>query len=296
MDERLRQSRVLDAGQEPRRVVGMFTLSALGHLVFFILLMVIPTALPSSYRLAPASISVDLVSLPAGEPAPAVPAVPEAAPAAAPEPPPEAVSIPEPEPEPEPEPLPEPEPVPAAPEPEPAKVVKSLKKKTLKKDVVQKTEVQKPAPPAAPSPKRQVSKAIEAMRRKVADQEKTRSTTGAAGAGGTGSGGGGGGGGSAILSRIENYRLEAALAVARNWAFSRELAGAAERLETLLQFKILPNGEITDIEIVKSSGNRYLDESAYRAVKKASPLAPHPEGFGRPYIEVGLRATPSGFR
>jgi colicin import membrane protein len=294
MDERLRQSMVVDAGQETRRVVGMFTLSALGHLVFFILLMVMPTALPSSYRLAPASISVDLVSLPAGEPAPAAPAaseaVPEAPPAADPEPPPEAVSIPEPEPE------PVPEPVPAAPEPAPAKVVKSLKKKTLKKDVVQKTAVQKPAPPAAPSPKRQVSKAIEAMRRKVADQEKTRSTPGATGAGGTGSGGGGGGGGAAILSRIENYRLEAALAVAQNWAFSQELAGAAERLETLLKFKILPNGEITDIEIVKSSGNRYLDESAYRAVKKASPVAPHPEGFGRPYIEVGLRATPSGFR
>jgi colicin import membrane protein len=182
------------------------------------------------------------------------------------------------------------------PKPAPPKVVKSLKKKTLKKEVVQKTEVQKPAPPAAPPRENQVSKAIESMRRKVADQEKTRSARPTPGTGGAGAGGGGGGGGTAVLSRIENYRLEAALAVAQNWAFSQELAGAADRLETLLRFKILPNGEITDIEIVKSSGNRYLDESAYRAVTKASPVAPHPEGIGRPYIEVGVRATPSGFR
>ena len=69
-----------------------------------------------------------------------------------------------------------------------------------------------------------------------------------------------------------------------------------DQLETLIRFRILPNGEITQIEIVKASGNRYLDESALRAVKKASPVAPHPEGLGQSYIDVGVRATPSGFR
>ena len=68
------------------------------------------------------------------------------------------------------------------------------------------------------------------------------------------------------------------------------------QLETKITFRILPNGEITDIKIVQPSGNRYLDESAYRAVRKASPVAPHPEGINQPYIEVGLRATPAGFR
>jgi colicin import membrane protein len=133
------------------------------------------------------------------------------------------------------------------------------------------------------------------MRRKVATQEQTRSSSGAGAASGTGTGGGGGGG-TAILSRIDNYKLEAAYAVGLNWAFSRELAASDNHLETLIQFRILPNGEITDIEVVQSSGNRYLDESAYRAVKKASPVAPHPEGINRPYIDVGVRATPAGFR
>jgi TonB family protein len=286
----MQQTVVWDTGQDSRSVAGMFAVSALCHLVFFIMMMIMPASFSSSYRLAPAAISVDLVSLPAGEPAPAAPAA-DVAPApavkqeaAAPE----AVPLP----------APKPEPVPIAPKPTPPKVVQSLKKKTLKKEVVKETVVQKPAPPAAKPRETGVSKAIESMREKVATQEKTRAASGAgAGAGaGTGAGGGGGGGGGAVLSRIENYRIEAALAVAQNWAFSQQLAGMGDHLETLIQFRILPNGEITNIEIVKSSGNRYLDESALRAVKKASPVAPHPEGLGQPYIEVGVRATPSGFR
>jgi colicin import membrane protein len=135
------------------------------------------------------------------------------------------------------------------------------------------------------------------MRQKVQTQEKTRAASQTNAATGTGTGGGGGGGGgSAVLSRIENYRIEAALAVAQNWAFSQQLAGADEQLETRIIFRILPDGEITDIKIVQPSGNRYLDESAYRAVRKASPVAPFPEGINRPYIEVGVKATPSGFR
>jgi colicin import membrane protein len=129
------------------------------------------------------------------------------------------------------------------------------------------------------------------MRSKVATQEKTRATAGA----GATAGGGGGGGGAAILSRIDNYKIEAALAVSQNWAYSQQLSGANDQLVTEITFRILPNGEITDIKIVTPSGNRYLDESAVRAIKKTSPLAPHPEGINRPYIEVGLRATPAGF-
>ena len=195
-------------------------------------------------------------------------------------------------------PTPKPEPVPIAPKPKPQKVVKSLKKKTLKKETVEKATVQKPTPPAASKTRtRDVAKAIEAMRQKVQTQEKTHTASGVGSAAGAGTGGGGvGGGGSAVLSRIENYKIEAALAVAQNWAFSQQLAGADEQLETRITFRILPNGEITDIKIVQPSGNHYLDESAYRAVRKASPVAPFPEGVNQPYIEMGIRATPAGFR
>ena len=149
----------------------------------------------------------------------------------------------------------------------------------------------RPTPPAAKPRQSKVSKAIESMRSKVATQEKTRTTSGTAP-----TGGGGGGGGTAVLSRIQNYKIEAAIAVSQNWAYSQQLSGANDQLVTQIKFRILPNGEIVDITIVTPSGNRYLDESAYRAVKKASPVAPHPEGVNRPYIEVGVEGTPSGFR
>jgi colicin import membrane protein len=295
MNDGLQQTMVWDSGQDRRNVVTMFAISALCHVVFFVLITVMPTSFSSSYRLAPRAISVDLVSLPPGPPAAAVPAPvtppadtepePEIAPPAPA--PAEAVALP----------TPKPEPVPIAPKPKAQKVVKSLKKKTIKKETVEKTVVQKPTPSAASKSRaRDVSKAIEAMRQKVQTQEKTRANSGAGTTTGAGTGGGGGGGGSAVLSRIENYKMDAALEVAQNWAFSQQLAGADGQLETLITFRILPDGEITDIKIVQPSGNRYLDESAYRAVRKASPVAPFPEGITQPYIEVGLRATPSGFR
>lgn len=279
------QTMVLDSGQDTRKVFGMLVVSAVCHLVFFGAMAFMPASFMSSHRLAPrGAISVDLVSLPAGEPAPAPPvADTKPAPVVKQEtPPPEAVSIP----------TPKPTPVPVVSKPQPPKVVKSLKKKTLKKDKIKKTVVQKPTPPA-PKPKQsKVSQAIESMRSKVATQEKTRATAGA----GTTTGGGGGGGGTAVLSRIQNYKIEAAIAVSQNWAYSQQLSGANDQLVTQIKFRILPNGDITDIQIVTPSGNRYLDESAVRAIKKTSPVAPHPEGINRPYIEVGVEGTPSGFR
>jgi colicin import membrane protein len=294
MDKDLQHTVVWDTGQDSRNVAVMFAVSALFHVAFFILIMVMPASFSSSYRLAPQAISVDLVSLPPGPSAPAAPAAVTPPADTEPEPEPE-ITPPAPAPAAVPLPAPEPEPVPIAPKPNPQKVVKSLKKRTLKKETVEKTAVQKPTPPtAAKSHTRQISKAIEAMRQKVETQEKTHTAAGAGA--GAGAGTGGGAGGSAVLSRIENYRIEAALAVAQNWAFSQQLAGADEQLETRITFRILPDGEITDIKIVQPSGNRYLDESAYRAVRKASPVAPFPEGINRPYIEVGVKATPSGFR
>jgi len=281
-----RLTMVLENGQNTRSVAAMFAISALCHAGFFLLMAFMPTSFTSSsFRRAPGAISVDLVSLPAAEPAPAAPAdtVAPAPPAKQVAPPPEAVPIPP----------PKPDAVPIKPKPKPEKVVKALKKKTYKKDKVKKAVVQKPAPPAAKPRQTKVKSAIESMRRKVADQEKARA---AAGTGGTGTGTGGGGGGAAVLSRIQNYRIEAAIAVSQSWAFSQQLAGADDQLETRITFRILPNGDITDIKIVQPSGNRYLDESAFRAVRKASPVAPHPEGVNRPFIEVGVKATPSGFR
>ena len=42
--------------------------------------------------------------------------------------------------------------------------------------------------------------------------------------------------------------------------------------------------------------NPYLDDSAYKAIVKSSPVKPHPPKLNRTYIEMGLRFTPEGLR
>ena len=82
----------------------------------------------------------------------------------------------------------------------------------------------------------------------------------------------------------------------RNWAFSQQLAGEGQELQVKLVFKVMPDGDITDIRFTENSGNSYLDESAYRAIVKAKPVSPHPTGVRAPYVTVGVRFTPEGMK
>ncbi len=96
------------------------------------------------------------------------------------------------------------------------------------------------------------------------------------------------------MDRLQNYKLDVGYSVGQNFAFPQQLARSSQDLATLITFRVLPNGEIVDVKIYQSSGNSQLDEAAYRAVLKSNPVKPHPEGLTRPYIEVGLRCTPTG--
>jgi colicin import membrane protein len=58
----------------------------------------------------------------------------------------------------------------------------------------------------------------------------------------------------------------------------------------------MPDGKIVDIFFTDHSGNAYLDDSAYKAIVKTSPVKPFPAALSRAYIEMGLRFTPEGVR
>jgi colicin import membrane protein len=62
-----------------------------------------------------------------------------------------------------------------------------------------------------------------------------------------------------------------------------------EVLETVIDVTILRSGAVTDLNYEKRSGNPYFDESALRAIRKASPFPPLPAGIGEGSIEVGIR-------
>jgi colicin import membrane protein len=282
---------IFGTDEELRITMVMFGVSALLHGIVFLTLASMP-GFGSDRDLAGSSIMVSLVSQPgpggggpvaAPEPTP----VPEPPPAPEPEPAPEpvvqeAVSIPEPEPAPEPE-------VSIATEKPPPPVKTSLKKKTKtdKKLKVKEAPVKTAAPEPKPAPKpaersSSVTSAIAALKNRVAADEA--------------GGGGGSGGGPGGATLIDIYHADIAVTVQRNWAFPQQLVGASKNLKAQVIFKVLPDGQITDIEFHKKSGNRHLDDSARKAILKSTPLAPFPRGIRRRYLEVGLTFTPSGIR
>ena len=79
------------------------------------------------------------------------------------------------------------------------------------------------------------------------------------------------------------------------WALPRGIV-PNDNIEAVLSAKILKNGVVADLSFEKRSGNRYFDESAMRAIKKASPFPPLPEWIKTKSIEVGLRFHSSELR
>lgn len=284
-------------------------LSVLLHAAVVAALVMAP--LPSGgHRLAPGSVSVRLVSLPgppsSGAPAPRPRPLPEPITAR-----PEAVdklpTVPLPEPVPEPVAAPEPvedqeatKVVSLAPAPKPGKPKTSLKKKTKDPNKIIKGAIDR-IKKGVNKPKKQtspVNAALERIKQQVAESEARRLEPyrpQSSGSAGSGSGSAGGGGGGAI-TLVDIYRGEVATQIQKNWAFSKQLGGDAAGLEAKIEFKVLPGGEITDIEFNTRSNNAYFDDSAYKAILKSTPVAPHPRGVSKSYIMVGLRFTPEGIR
>ena len=59
-------------------------------------------------------------------------------------------------------------------------------------------------------------------------------------------------------------------------------------IKAIIAVQITRSGAIANISFEKRSGNRYFDESAMKAVRKASPFPPFPEGYPDGVIEVGI--------
>jgi len=93
---------------------------------------------------------------------------------------------------------------------------------------------------------------------------------------------------------IDLYNLVIGSTIEQNWVFNDVLAGMDQNLEVRILIKILKSGEIRDIIYETKSGNRYLDESAKKAIKKANPLPQLPAGLHS--YDVGLMFTPKGLK
>ncbi len=62
-----------------------------------------------------------------------------------------------------------------------------------------------------------------------------------------------------------------------NWAGARHFLGQGE-LVAHFEADVLASGQLRSVELVGSSGNRYFDESAERAIRRAAPFPEPPLG------------------
>jgi len=120
-----------------------------------------------------------------------------------------------------------------------------------------------------------IEKAISALR------QKERSTLPAAAAKGNVPGG-------QSNSRLNEYYGFIQSRVKSNWILPQALR-PKDIVETIIEVRILSNGAVERLNFEKRSGNRYVDDSAMKAVQKSIPFPPFPEGMMNNYIEIGIR-------
>ncbi len=61
--------------------------------------------------------------------------------------------------------------------------------------------------------------------------------------------------------------------------------------ETLLRFKVMPNGEVKDLVVLKYSGHQSLKETSVNAIINSSRFRPLPADFPEDYLEVTASFT-----
>jgi TonB family protein len=173
----------------------------------------------------------------------------------------------------------------------PEKAAKKEVKKEVKKDdpkaiALPDSAVRSRKKAAEPAAKGTQSAAAPAASNQIPDPD-ARGNGGAGGISG-GSGGGLGGGigisiGSGTGGVGDNwYARSVELRVGSNWTKPIGLQG---RIEIAYSFIVHADGSITDIKLIKSSGNDTLDRTAERAILVSNPLvAPPPELRSRPLL------------
>jgi len=72
------------------------------------------------------------------------------------------------------------------------------------------------------------------------------------------------------------------------WVVPEGVVASEEDLLTVVGIRISTTGLIEDQRIEMSSGNIYYDQSALRAIRKASPLPPLPQDLDEKSLEVGI--------
>jgi colicin import membrane protein len=95
----------------------------------------------------------------------------------------------------------------------------------------------------------------------------------------------------ANLSEINRYRVLIKQEVTRHWNIP---ATAAQDLVCEVKVRLIPSGDVVDVQIIKSSGDPAFDNSVEKAVYRAAPLSVPPveSGLFEEFREVVFQFEP----
>lgn len=268
-----------------RAWIGMITLSVVCHALFLSGAVFLPGLTFTRTRI-PAAVEVDLVSLPAAQPRQGPsrhrPKSSGRVEPAKPQLPPEAVKIKDKSGEAG---TPSSKETVSLSSAKPLRIKHSVKKRTYNASrAIGKAiaEIEKQASESRPTP---VLDAIDELRK------KDQAAGNPAGIGGVVAGIGEGT--KKALELLDIYHAEIWDLIRRNWAYSKELDQGPSNPEAVIIVKIMRDGEVRDMWFEERSGSTYFDGSCLKAIKKSNPLPPLPDGFLKPFHEVGFRFNPS---
>ncbi len=276
---------LLAAGPNPKEVYLTVGLSVLLHGVFVVLIVLTPRFQIGTYISVPVSYQVDLVSAaPGGRSGGAASRPPTPAPAPAPAP---AKA-----------PAPAAPPVRSAPPPppasrpseeltlpgrQPARKAPAASEPSLRPPSIRGRETSPVAPerplapvPQAPAPAAPAERPTTAVASPSGEGASGR-TAGVEVAGPAGSGSGG--------TTLAYYLTLVDRKIQDNWV---PIGGRSEAM-VVIRFRVLPSGQVRDVELETSSGDAGLDASALRAIRQSLPLPPFPNLLTEPYLNLRYR-------
>lgn len=106
----------------------------------------------------------------------------------------------------------------------------------------------------------------------------------------------GGSGNKQVNSAIEKqYYMDLASRVQRLWVLP-EIKKWSTTLETIVEFTVLRDGRLINVNIAKSSGDLFFDRFAKETVRKATPMPPIPAVLRKERMDIGFRLRPAGIQ
>ena len=77
----------------------------------------------------------------------------------------------------------------------------------------------------------------------------------------------------------------------KRWIVHRVEVQHRKPLQVVLKFRVERNGEVTESNVIQSSGNEYFDSTAQRALVAATPLPSFPKNLPNPFYDVQYTFT-----